>query len=187
MRGGDGAFARLLEAYIDRQPAFTVVARAPSISSTGAPEIARGAWRRPRRACGGRAHGRRGRRGRAGVRAEARSPRARSEAIVENGGDIWIASPSAVTVGLYAGEHPLSGRLALRIPPERLPVSVCSSSGRFGHSLSFGDCDLATVVARDGALADAAATLAGELRADRGRRGADPGARDGDPRASRAS
>jgi hypothetical protein len=37
---------------------------------------------------------------------------------------------------------------------------VCSSSGRFGHSLSFGRCDLATVVAGSGALADAAATLA---------------------------
>lgn len=83
------------------------------------------------------------------------------EAIVENGGDIFIASPLPVCVGLYAGSHPLSGRLALEIEPARLPLSVCSSSSRFGHSLSFGDCDLATIVARDGALADAAATLAG--------------------------
>lgn len=82
------------------------------------------------------------------------------EAIVENGGDIFIASPRAVLVGLYAGAHALSGRLALRIEPDRLPLSVCSSSSRFGHSLSFGDCDLATIVARNGALADAAATLA---------------------------
>jgi len=83
------------------------------------------------------------------------------EAIVENGGDIFIASPRPVSVGLYAGSHPLSGRLALEIEPARLPLSVCSSSSRFGHSLSFGDCDLATIIARDGALADAAATLAG--------------------------
>lgn len=81
------------------------------------------------------------------------------EAIVENGGDIFIASRETVLVGLYAGEHPLSGRLALRIEPDRMPLSVCSSSSRFGHSLSFGDCDLATIVARDGALADSAATL----------------------------
>ena len=92
--------------------------------------------------------------------AEAALAAGADEAIVENGGDTWIASPGEVTVGLHAGEHPLSGRLALRIPPDRLPLSVCSSSGRFGHSLSFGDCDLATVVARSGALADAAATLA---------------------------
>jgi ApbE superfamily uncharacterized protein (UPF0280 family) len=83
------------------------------------------------------------------------------EAIVENGGDIFIAGRHAVCVGLYAGEHPLSGRLALRIDADRLPLSICSSSSRFGHSLSFGDCDLATVISRDGALADAAATLAG--------------------------
>ena len=92
--------------------------------------------------------------------AEAALAAGAGEAIVENGGDTWIASPREVTVGLYAGEHPISGRLALRIPPDRLPVSVCSSSGRFGHSLSFGRCDLATVVAGSGALADAAATLA---------------------------
>jgi ApbE superfamily uncharacterized protein (UPF0280 family) len=83
------------------------------------------------------------------------------EAIIENGGDTWIASTDEVEIGLYAGDHPLSGRLALRIPPARLPLSVCSSSSRFGHSLSLGDCDLATVVAASGALADAAATLAG--------------------------
>jgi ApbE superfamily uncharacterized protein (UPF0280 family) len=83
------------------------------------------------------------------------------EAIVENGGDMFLTSPEEVLVGLYAGDHSLSGRLAFRLAPGAMPVSVCSSSSRFGHSLSFGDCDLATVVARDGALADAAATLAG--------------------------
>ena len=32
-----------------------------------------------------------------------------------------------------------------------------------GHSMSFGRCDLATIVAKDAALADAAATEAGNL------------------------
>jgi hypothetical protein len=32
-----------------------------------------------------------------------------------------------------------------------------------GHSMSFGLCDLATIVAKDAALADAAATQAGNL------------------------
>jgi ApbE superfamily uncharacterized protein (UPF0280 family) len=83
------------------------------------------------------------------------------EAIVENGGDVFLASNREVIVGLFAGDHPLSGRLAFRIGPRLMPISVCSSSSRFGHSMSFGDCDLAAVVASDGALADAAATLAG--------------------------
>jgi len=101
----------------------------------------------------------------AGAMAEMAAAAARrcgaDEAIVENGGDIFLDSPHEVLVGLYAGAHPLSGRLALRIQPSDMPLSVCSSSSRFGHSLSFGDCDLATIVAKSGALADAAATLAG--------------------------
>jgi ApbE superfamily uncharacterized protein (UPF0280 family) len=84
-----------------------------------------------------------------------------AEAIIENGGDIFLHSPDFVVIGLYAGANPLSGRLAFHIEPVDMPLSVCSSSSRFGHSLSFGDCDLATVVARSGALADAAATLTG--------------------------
>jgi ApbE superfamily uncharacterized protein (UPF0280 family) len=32
-----------------------------------------------------------------------------------------------------------------------------------GHSFSFGECDLATIVAKDAALADAAATQAANL------------------------
>ena len=84
-----------------------------------------------------------------------------AEAIVENGGDLYLASPREVVVGLYAGDHPLSGRLAFRVEAARMPLSICSSSSRLGHSFSFGDCDLAAVAAADGALADAAATLAG--------------------------
>ncbi len=85
------------------------------------------------------------------------------EAIVENGGDIFLFSPETVTVALYAGNNPLSGMLAFRVTPEQMPLAICSSSGLMGHSLSFGDCDLATVVAPDAALADAAATLACNL------------------------
>ena len=81
------------------------------------------------------------------------------EAIVENGGDIFLFSTEAVSVALYAGDNPLSGKLALSVLPQTMPLAICSSSSIMGHSLSFGACDLATVVAPDGALADAAATL----------------------------
>jgi len=86
-----------------------------------------------------------------------------AEAIVENGGDIFLAANRAVTVGLYAGQGPLRDSLALCVPPERMPLAVCSSSGVMGHSLSLGVCDLACVVARDASLADAAATQAANL------------------------
>jgi ApbE superfamily uncharacterized protein (UPF0280 family) len=86
-----------------------------------------------------------------------------AEAIVENGGDLYLASPKEVVVGLFAGDHPLSGKLALRVLPGQMPLSICSSSSFLGHSLSLGRCDLATVVSSDAALADAAATLSGNL------------------------
>ena len=66
-------------------------------------------------------------------------------------------------IGLFAGEGPLSDRLALAISPDLTPLAICSSSGKMGHSLSLGRCDLATVTSPDAALADAAATLAANL------------------------
>lgn len=81
------------------------------------------------------------------------------EAIVENGGDIFLHSNTEITIGLYAGDNPIGNKLAFRIEPRDLPLALCSSSSTMGHSLSFGQCDLATVAAKDGALADAAVTL----------------------------
>ncbi len=82
------------------------------------------------------------------------------EAIIDNGGDIFIASPQPVTVGLFGGQGKGVNRLAFSIAPEALPLAVCSSSGTMGHSTSLGDCDLATVVSTDASVADAAATQA---------------------------
>jgi ApbE superfamily uncharacterized protein (UPF0280 family) len=84
-------------------------------------------------------------------------------AVVENGGDIFLQCCDPIRIGLYSGDNVLGDRLAMRINPESSPIAVCSSSSRMGHSLSLGDCDLATVVASDAALADAAATKACNL------------------------
>ncbi len=84
--------------------------------------------------------------------------------IVENGGDIFLCSTRDRTVALLA--EPGSGsRLGWRIPAAEFPTSLCSSSGRVGHSLSLGRSDIVTVRADSGALADAAATaLANALK-----------------------
>ncbi len=87
-------------------------------------------------------------------------PHLSHECIIDNGGDLYIISPRTVVIGIYIHDHPLSGKAAFSIPPKKTPLAVCSSSSRMGHSISFGDCDLATVFAVNGALADAAATLA---------------------------
>lgn len=91
--------------------------------------------------------------------AEEASRIAGGDVIVENGGDLFVKVERPVRVGLFTGAGRLGGRLAFLVQPCISPVAVCSSSSRMGHSVSFGACDLATVVAPDAALADAAATL----------------------------
>ncbi|MDD5667292.1 MAG: UPF0280 family protein [Actinomycetota bacterium] len=84
------------------------------------------------------------------------------EIIVENGGDIFIRSRRERRVGVFAGDSPLSGRLALRIPPTPPQgLGVCTSSATVGPSFSAGRADAALVVAGNAALADAAASALG--------------------------
>ncbi|MHB1136276.1 MAG: UPF0280 family protein [Coriobacteriia bacterium] len=84
-----------------------------------------------------------------------------AEVIVENGGDIYLMGTSARRVLLVAGDSPLSGKVALALDSEAFPLAVCTSSGKVGHSVSLGSAHAATVLAQDGALADAVATVLG--------------------------
>jgi ApbE superfamily uncharacterized protein (UPF0280 family) len=85
---------------------------------------------------------------------QARSP----EVVVENGGDIFLLRQQPLVVGVFAGRSPLSMKIGLRLDPRGEPLAVCTSSGALGHSLSRGRADAVCIVAREGALADAAAT-----------------------------
>jgi len=80
------------------------------------------------------------------------------EIIVENGGDIYLQTHQAVTIGIFANHSPLDMRIGLKIDCSGRPIAVCTSSGTVGHSLSFGAADAVTVVSRSCPLADAAAT-----------------------------
>ena len=82
------------------------------------------------------------------------------EVIVENGGDIFLAGSGERVAGIAAGQSPLSMKLGIKVDPTD-GIGVCTSSGTYGHSLSFGRSDAAVVVARDTALADAVATMLG--------------------------
>lgn len=86
-----------------------------------------------------------------------------AEVIVENGGDLYVMGAAERQVLLLAGDSPLSGKIAIRLVPGAAPVAVCTSSGRVGHSVSLGVAHAITIVAGDGALADAVATAAGNL------------------------
>lgn len=80
------------------------------------------------------------------------------EVIVENGGDIWMKLAAPSTIGLYANNVYFKDNVGIRIYPHETPCSVCTSSPKLGHSISFGNADSVTVIAGDGALADAMAT-----------------------------
>lgn len=84
-----------------------------------------------------------------------------SDVIVENGGDIFIASRSIRRMTVYAGDSPLSEKFCLVIKIEDTPLGVCTSSGTVGHSLSFGKADAVVVLSKNTALADAYATALG--------------------------
>ena len=85
------------------------------------------------------------------------------QVIVENGGDIFMKVAKPKKVGIYAGDSPLSGHIALQVNPEETPLGICCSAGSFGHSLSFGKADAVVVVSTSTSLADAAATAVGNL------------------------
>ncbi|MBF0102968.1 MAG: UPF0280 family protein [Desulfobacterales bacterium] len=83
------------------------------------------------------------------------------EIIVENGGDIFIHVNRPLTIGIYAGESPLSFKIGVEYKNFNHPYAVCTSSGTVGHSYSYGKADAVCVIARSGALADASATAIG--------------------------
>jgi uncharacterized protein len=86
-----------------------------------------------------------------------------SNVIVENGGDIYLNIKDDISIGIFAGESPLSGKIALRVPAAETPLGICTSSGTVGHSLSFGVADAVCIKSQWAALADAAATSVGNL------------------------
>jgi ApbE superfamily uncharacterized protein (UPF0280 family) len=147
----------LLEAYILRHPDFRT-SLVPVGLLAAAPEIAQRMHRAASRAGVGPMAAVAG--AIAQMAAEAALAAGAREVIVENGGDTYLVSADEVTVALYAGPAALGGRLAFRVTADLMPLSVCSSSGRLGHSVSLGDCDLATVLSPDACLADAVATRA---------------------------
>ena len=96
-----------------------------------------------------------------GLALQARFPN--MEVMVENGGDIYLSVKEDWTVGVFAGDHPLSSLLKIRISKELMPLGICTSAGTVGPSLSFGKADAVVILSKDTALADAVATATGNL------------------------
>ncbi|MBN2897236.1 MAG: UPF0280 family protein [Clostridia bacterium] len=89
------------------------------------------------------------------------------ELIIENGGDLFVYSIQNKRVLLHGGAHSKVNNLSIEIDSNELPIGICTSSGKLGHSLSFGKCDAVTVISKDTLVADAAATAFGNLLIDK--------------------
>ena len=85
------------------------------------------------------------------------------EVIIENGGDIYLATSKERTIGIFAADSPLSLKIGIVISPEDSPLGICTSSGTVGPSLSFGKADAVCILSKSATLADAAATAVGNI------------------------
>jgi len=83
------------------------------------------------------------------------------EIMVENGGYIFLQRRADCTIAIFAGPSPLSNKVGIKVPAQKMPLGICTSSATVGHSLSLGQADAVTVLASSTALADAAATRIG--------------------------
>lgn len=87
--------------------------------------------------------------------------------IVENGGDIAILNNRTALCGIYSNNPVIKNEIAFRIRPRKVPLGICTSSGKIGHSISFGVSDSVTVIAKSSSIADGLATnIANEVKGD---------------------
>ncbi len=85
------------------------------------------------------------------------------EVVVENGGDIFLHVDGVIEAGIWAGDSPFSGKIALKFHGGFQPLGLCTSSGTVGHSLSLGTSDAVTVLSESASIADALATAGGNM------------------------
>jgi ApbE superfamily uncharacterized protein (UPF0280 family) len=75
--------------------------------------------------------------------------------LIENGGEIAINGDHEFKVGIKVGDSII---LRLKIRPCDMPIGIATSSGKYGHALSFGIADSVTIIADNASIADAVAT-----------------------------
>jgi ApbE superfamily uncharacterized protein (UPF0280 family) len=86
------------------------------------------------------------------------------ELIIENGGDIFLKSKKNRNVLVYAGEDsPFRDKIRIKLHGGDTPRGICTSSGKIGHSISFGNTDATIVIAESAITADVFATAVGNM------------------------
>lgn len=88
------------------------------------------------------------------------------EVILDNGGDMALFLKSPVNIGLYTGNSNIQG-YGFKINTTGKLIGICTSSGKLGHSKSFGISYTTTVFSDSPTDADGAATSIGnEIKFD---------------------
>jgi ApbE superfamily uncharacterized protein (UPF0280 family) len=85
---------------------------------------------------------------------------------VDNGGDIALILEKPATLEILSDPESTNA-CALELEPTEEIIGICTSSGTLGHSISFGNADVALAVADDAVLADALATAIGNAVKDK--------------------
>lgn len=87
--------------------------------------------------------------------------------IVENGGDIALINDEKVVCGIYSNNEVLGNEIGFEIKARKKPLGICTSSGKIGHSISFGKSQSVTVISKSASLSDGLATrIANDVRGD---------------------
>lgn len=87
--------------------------------------------------------------------------------IVENGGDIALINHEKIICGIYSNNQILRNKIGFKIKPNKKVIGICTSSGKIGHSISFGESESVTVISDSASLSDALATkIANEVKGD---------------------
>jgi len=81
--------------------------------------------------------------------------------IIENGGDIFLKRNRDSRILIYAGDSPFSMRMGFKL--EKGEYGIATSSKSVGHSLSFGNTDVATVISENPVFSDFYATYFGNI------------------------
>ncbi|HEX9908589.1 MAG TPA: UPF0280 family protein [Thermoplasmata archaeon] len=79
---------------------------------------------------------------------------------VDNGGDVALILEKPVTLEVFSQPGADTATI-LELEPTSAVEGICTSSGRLGHSISFGNSDATVSIAKDAILADALATAIG--------------------------
>ncbi|AMK15437.1 UPF0280 family protein [Methanobrevibacter olleyae] len=78
--------------------------------------------------------------------------------IIENGGDIALINNKKLICGIYSNNKILKNRIGFKIKENKKPIGICTSSGKIGHSISFGDSESVTVISNSASISDGLAT-----------------------------